>query len=149
MKQFRYEKLFKPVKFDEKQEKLYLRHLVYNLLEEFDLDSALVIARATCNLSWCWGISLKTIMETVFEYSLIDEDLFDEKLIVMSDSIYNCVSDNLSNVMYVLSPIDIARLRVNLLNIPHKRLDAKFGDEEVVLYFFDSLPFSPIEAVNG
>ncbi|MEO0158066.1 MAG: hypothetical protein ABIM59_04975 [candidate division WOR-3 bacterium] len=149
--EFRYENLFRPVDFDEDVERYWLRHIMYHLLEEFDLDTAVVIARTLCNLSWYWGVSMERILCDILGLSPVPDGSIDGQLAVLSDAVYDSPSDGLHGAMYVMTPSDVARLHVMVNNVPHRELDvkAKYGDDTVTLFFFDSLPFERRRRADG
>ena len=140
---FKYEALFETVVFDEAKERVYLASIIAGLLEEFDAQASLTIAKVMCNLSKLYGASLKDVATEVYEIDISFEPSAEH--IIMADTVYDSTIDK-TGCCVVMGTDDVLRLGVDFNQYkPIARMESNIRDEKKVLYFFPALPMGVIK----
>ena len=138
--QFKYKGLLKPVLFDSKEELHALSYLMSLLVDDYDFRDVLLIGKTFCNMGIATGLSITRYVKDILNANLDDFEP-DEQLLVFAEATYNSDADHLGGACFVLTPLDMQQLKLNIAVLPPDRVIKRIHkDKPYILYFYRMLP---------
>jgi len=149
MKQFNYKGILKPVLFDPIEETLALAYLFAQLVDEYDFRDVLLIGKTFCNMGIATGLSITRYVKDTLDANLDDFEP-DEQLLVFAEATYNSEADHLGGACFVLTPLDMQQLKLNIAALPPDRVIKRVhNNRSYILYFYRMLPLSVFIGENN